>query len=269
MAHGAVNRVRRSDRAEYIDIVGRNLFTLFNALVVPAAAALFYLDEYRDALAVSGMALTNLILGLVQEVRAKRHLDRLTLLAETRVRVLRDGKRQEVPAGDVVQDDVLLLSAGDTVVADGTVLESRFLEVDEALLTGESDPVPRHAGEPLLSGSFAVAGEGSYRAERVGAQSFVQRTAREARSYRYSASPIQISINRLLAVLTAAAIVLCLGYLVLYELDEVSLNALVKMIAATITSMVPQGLVLMATLAFVLGAVRMSRRGARASPQRR
>ncbi len=148
------------------------------------------------------------------------------------------------------------------MVADGPVLESRFLEVDEALLTGESDPVPRQLGEPLLSGSFAVAGEGSYRAERVGAQSFAQRTAREARSYRYSASPIQISINRLLAVLTAAAIILCLGYVVLYGLGEVSLEDFVKMIAATITSMVPQGLVLMATLAFVLGAVRMSRRGA-------
>jgi len=262
VARGEVNRVRRSDRAEYLDIAARNLLTLFNALVVPAAVALFYLGETRDALAVSGMALTNLVLGLVQEIRAKRHLDRLTLLAETRVRVRRDGKLQEIAAGDVVREDVLLLTAGDTVVADGTVLESRFLEVDEALLTGESDPVPRKSGEPLLSGSFVVTGDGSYRAERVGTQSFAQRTAGEARSYRYSASPIQISINRLLAVLTATAIVLCLGYLVLFWLQEVSLNDFVKMIAATITSMVPQGLVLMATLAFVLGAVRMSRRGA-------
>jgi cation-transporting ATPase E len=262
VAHGAINRVPRSDRAEYLAIIVRNLFTLFNALVTPAALALFLLGEYGDAVAVSGMALTNLVLGLVQGVRAKRHLDRLTLLTETRVRVVRDGKVQEVPSGDVVRDEVLLLSPGDTVVADGTVLESRFLEVDEALLTGESDPVPRRPGEPLLSGSFCVAGEGSYRAERVGAASFAQRTAGEARSYRYSASPIQHSINRLLAVLTTAAVVLCLGYGVLYWLGNVSRADLWKMIAATITSMVPQGLVVMATFAFVLGAVRMSRRGA-------
>ncbi len=262
VARGEINRVRRSDRAEYLDIAVRNLLTLFNALVVPAALALFLLGEYRDALAVSGMALTNLVLGLIQEVRAKRHLDRLTLLAETRTRVVRDGQVREVLAGDVVRDDLLLLAAGDTVVADGRVVESRFLEVDEALLTGESEPVPRQPGEPLLSGSFCVAGEGSYRAERVGAQSFAQRTAHEARSYRYTASPIQISINCLLAVLTAAAVVLCLGYFVLYELGDVPLTDLWRMIAATITSMVPQGLVLMATLAFVLGAVRMSRRGA-------
>ncbi|HEY7311783.1 MAG TPA: HAD-IC family P-type ATPase, partial [Gemmataceae bacterium] len=262
VARGEINRVRRSDRAEYLDIVARNTLTLFNALVVPAALALFFLGEYRDAIAVSGMALTNMVLGLVQEVRAKRHLDHLTLLTETRVRVVRDGRGEQVPAGDVVRGDLLLLAAGDAVVADGSVMESRFLEVDEALLTGESDPVPRKPGDALLSGSFCVAGEGSYRAERVGVESFAQRTAQEARSYRYSASPIQISINRLIAILTGAAIVLCLGYAVLYRLRGLEPADAWQMVAATITSMVPQGLVLMATLAFVLGAVRMSRRGA-------
>ncbi|MGH7172476.1 MAG: HAD-IC family P-type ATPase, partial [Gemmataceae bacterium] len=262
VARGERNRVRRSDGGEYLAITLRNVFTLFNALVAPAALALFLLHKYPDALAVSGMALTNLVLGLVQEVRAKRHLDHLILLSETRVRVMRDGQVEHIPSGDVVRDEVLLLSSGDTVVADGTVLESRFLEVDEALLTGESEPVPRQAGEPLLSGSFCVAGEGSYRAERVGVDSFAQRTAGEARSYRYSASPIQQSINRLLALLTTAAVVLCLGYGVLFARRDVSRGDLWEMIAATITSMVPQGLVVMTTFAFVLGAVRMSRRGA-------
>jgi cation-transporting ATPase E len=261
-ARGDINRVRRNDRAEYLAIALRNVFTLFNALVAPAALALFLLREYGDAFAVSGMALTNLLLALVQEIRAKRHLDRLTLLAETRVRVVRDGRLEEIPSGDVVRGDLLLLSAGDTVVADGSVVDARFLEVDEALLTGESDPVPRQAGEPLLSGSFCVAGEGRYRAERVGVESFAQRTAGEARAYRNSASPIQRGINRLLAVLSATAIVLCLGYVALYHWGEVSRADLWKMIAATITSMVPQGLVVMTTFAFVLGAVRMSRRGA-------
>src|SRR5262249_12819043 len=118
VARGESNRVRRSGRGEYLAIAARNLFTLFKPLSVPPAIALFCLGEYRDALAVSGMALANMILGLIQEVRAKRHLDRLTLLAETRVRVRRDGQVQEVPTGDVVREDVLLLSAGDTVAAD-------------------------------------------------------------------------------------------------------------------------------------------------------
>ena len=264
VARGEINRVRRSDRADYLDIVARNFFTLFNALVVPAALALFLLGEYRDAFAVSGMALTNLVLGLVQEIRAKRHLDRLTLLAETRVRVLRDGQVQQIPAGDVVRDDVLLLAAGDTVVADGTVLESRFLEVDEALLTGESDPVPRQPGEPLLSGSFCVAGEGSYRAEtrRRGVFRAAHRPARRvpiatppapSRSASTASSPVLTADGRRpLSRLRRAVRVW----------RDVSLDDLVEMIAATITSMVPQGLVLMATLGLRPGAVRMSRRGA-------
>jgi cation-transporting ATPase E len=270
-AAGLVNRVRRSDAAEYLDIARRNVLTLFNALVVPAAIALFLLSDqktlkdenFNAALAVSGFALVNTLLGLVQEVRAKRLLDRLTLLAEARVRVVRDGQVVELPSGDVVGGDVLLLAAGDSVVADGTILEARFLEIDEALLTGESDPVPRKVGDPVLSGSFCVAGEGAYRADRVGAAAFAQKTAREARSYRYTASPLEASINRLIRILTALTVLLSLGYVGLYFLrGDLGPDVLARMVAATITSMVPQGLVLMATLAFLLGAVRMTARGA-------
>jgi cation-transporting ATPase E len=262
-AQGRINRVRRSDRAEYADIVLRNVLTLFNALVVPAAIALFALRDYWAGLAVSGMVTANTLLGLIQEIRAKRHLDRLTLLAEARVRVVREGNVSEIPSGDVVQGDRVLLSAGDPVVADGEVLEARFLEVDEALLTGESDPVPRKPGDQVLSGSFCVTGEGAYRADRVGADAFAQKTATEARMYRYTASPLQHSINRLIEVLTALAVLMSLCYVGLYFLREnITPDQLVRMVAATITSMVPQGLVLMATLAFILGAVRMTARGA-------
>jgi cation-transporting ATPase E len=262
VARGDVNRVRQSTGAEYAEIVARNLFTLFNALVVPAAIALFALGEYRDGIAVSGMAVANAVLGLAQEIRAKRHLDRLALLAETTVGVLRDGAVREIASGDVVLGDVVLLGAGDTVVADGEVIESRYLEIDEALLTGESDPVSRVAGERVLSGSFAVAGEGRYRADGVGAGSYVQRTAAEARRYRYSASPLQVSVNRLIRLLTVVTVVLCVFYVILGSARNYSQAQVVQMIAATVTSMVPQGLVLMVTLAFVLGAVRLAARGA-------
>jgi cation-transporting ATPase E len=261
-ARGEVNRVRRPGAAEYADIAARNLLTLFNAIVVPAAAALFSLGEYRGALGVSGFAVTNTLLGLVQEVRAKRHLDRLALLAETRVRVVRDGAGAEVPSGDVVRGDLVELAAGEPVVADGEVVEARFLEVDEALLTGESDPVPRRAGDRLLSGSFAVAGEGRYVADRVGAESFAQRTAAVARRYRFTAGPLQAHIDRLIRALTCVTVVLCLLYGILYSRRDLSETQLVQMVAATVTSLIPQGLVLMATLALVLGAVRLSARGA-------
>jgi cation-transporting ATPase E len=263
VARGEVNRVRRSNTAEYLNIVHRNVVTLFNALIVPAAIALLLIPDYKAGLAASGMMLTNLVIGLFQEVRAKRHLDRLTLLAEGTVRVRRDGSMVEIKTGDVVRDDVVLLAAGDSVAADGTVVESRFLEVDEALLTGESDPVSRKAGDRLLSGSFCVAGEGEYRAEKVGRDSFAQRTAAEARVYSYNASPLQRAIDQLLRVLSAIAVALSVVYFVLYKVrGDIDKDDFWRMIAATITSMIPQGLVLMTTLAFVLGAVRMARRGA-------
>jgi cation-transporting ATPase E len=259
---GEINRVARSDRAEYTQIVAHNLLTLFNALVVPAAIALFMLHELRSAAAVSGLAVINSAFGLVQEMRAKRHLDRLALLAEVRVRVVRDGDVVELPAGAVVRGDVVVLGSGDSVVADGELVEARFLEIDEALLTGESDAVPRTTGERVLSGSFAVAGEGSYVADGVGIDAYIHRTAIEARRYRFTASPLQTTINQLIRILTATAILLCLSYVVLWRVRDFSVNDLVLMMAATVTSMVPQGLVLMTTLAFVLAAVRMAGRGA-------
>lgn len=262
VASGLVNHVTRGRGAEYGQIVARNLFTLFNLLVLSASVALVLLDEYRGAIAVSGLAILNSTIGLAQEFRAKRHLDRLAILTEPKARVMRDGGVQQIPAGDVVRDDHLLLSPGESVHADGVVLTASHLEIDEALLTGESDSVPAQPGRHLLSGTFCVAGEGVYRAEKVGDDAWAHRTGLEAKRYHFRASPLQDTINRLIEILTVAAIGLCLLYVVLYFVRGFSTTDLVQMAAATITSMIPQGLVLMTTLAFASAAVRMSNRGA-------
>jgi len=262
VARGQVNREVRNPWADYAEIVARNVFTLFNALVVPAAVALALLGEYRGAVAVTGMAVVNLAVALFQEVRAKRHLDRLALLAETRARVVRDGTVVELPSGEVVRDDVIRLSAGDAVVADGVVLEDRSLEIDEALLTGESDPVARRVGDKVTSGSVCAAGEGVYRVTAVGGEAFAQKTAAEGRRYRHDPGRLQRLLDRLLQILTAIAIGLCGLYVALYYVRGFSMTDLVQMIAATITSLVPQGLILMTTVALTLGAVRLTSRGA-------
>ena len=132
VAAGRVNRPPRDGWRAYADIARRNTLTLYNALVVPAAVGLFLLADYRAAWAVSAMAVANVALGLAHELRAKRHLDRLSVLGEARVRVRRGGTEVPLPAGDVVADDVVLLAAGDTVVADGAVVAADFLELDEA-----------------------------------------------------------------------------------------------------------------------------------------
>lgn len=269
VCRGQVNRAPSMKWRDYGRIVARNLFTWFNAMVTPAAVALLVLKEYQAAIAVSGMAIVNTLIGLVQELRAKHHLDKLALLVEARARVQRDGQVVTIPAGEVVLDDVVLLGSGETVVADGPVLEARFLEIDEALLTGESDPVRRQAGDRLLSGSFCVAGEGAYLAEKVGTEAFAQQTSSEARHYRFVASPLTKIINRIVLMLTYVAVALIALYTVAFFVHGGATDGnlqrekdYVLMVAATITSMVPQGMVLTATISFLLGAVVMSQRGA-------
>ena len=261
-ARGEINRIARSEWKDYFDIFIRNLVTLFNVLVVPAAVALFALGDYRAAWAVSAYAVINALIGLVQEIRAKHHLDQLAIHTAVKVRVLRDGESRTIAADEIVRGDYLLLAAGDAVAADGEVLAAQSLEIDEALLTGESDPVARVAGDRLLSGSICVAGQGGYRADRVGVESFAQQTSIQARRYHYSPSPMQKIVDTIIRALTATAVLLCLLYFGLYFLRGFPQSQLWQMIAATVTSMVPQGLVLMTTLTFTLGAVRMSKRGA-------
>jgi cation-transporting P-type ATPase E len=262
VARGQVNRPPAAGWGDYRDIAVRNLATLYNLLIVPAALALFLLDEYRSAWAVSALAAANTVIGFVQELRAKRHLDRLAILAETHVRVRRDGMDLTLPAGAVVQGDCVLLVPGEALVADGSVVAARFLEIDEALLTGESDPVPRGVGDRLLSGSYCVAGDGAYRVEQVGAASFANQTSLRARRYRFVSSPMQQILNTLIRILTGITILLCLVYVGLFFARGLPRTELWQMIAATVTSMIPQGLVLMTTLAFTLGALRLSARGA-------
>jgi len=264
---GLANRTPRSELRDFAQILARNLFTWFNAMVVPAAIALFCLAEIQGGIAVSGMAIVNTAIALIQEFRAKIHLDKLAILVESKARALRDGQVQTISAGDVVQGDTILLQTGDTIVADGPVLESRFLEIDEALLTGESDPVRRQPGDPLLSGSFCVAGEGSFRADKVGRAAFANNTSAQARRYHFVPSPMTRIINLLVQILSYTAVGLIVLYTIAYVIQgfpkthaqEVDFA---RMIAATITSLVPQGMVLTATVSFTVGAVYMSRRGA-------
>jgi cation-transporting ATPase E len=256
------NRPSRSVRLPYAQIVSRNLFTLFNAIVVPAAILLVILGDSRGAIAVSGMAAVNTAVGLSQEVVTKRRLERLVILAEPRARALREGRVREIPAGEVVPGDQISLAAGDLVVADGVLVEARSLEMDEALLTGESDPVRRQEGDNLLAGSVCVSGEGTYRVDHVGDETYANRLASQARDYRYVASPLTRAIDRVIGWLSLTAIGLAALSVGLYFLHDLSKTESVRMVAATITSMVPQGMVLTATVAFTLGAVRLAGRGA-------
>ena len=199
----------------YRAITRRNLLTLFNFILAACAVALIATGQLADLL-FAAVLVVNSGIGIVQEVRAKRALDRLALLAAPRARVLRDDSERVVPIGDVVVGDAIVVGPGDQIVADGRLLEARGLQVDESILTGESDPDARRAGDELQSGSFCVAGSGVYEAERVGADSYVNELTDAAREDRRELSPLQLTINRLLRLMIA--IMIPISILLLYAL---------------------------------------------------
>src|ERR671921_1069161 len=165
-ANTAVSGASRS----YATILRTNVFSFFNTILFVIGVALLALGRYSDALISVGLGLINAVISAVQEIRAKRKLDRLQLLDRAAVRVVRDGREVEVAPDAVVRGDVLRVRPGDQIVVDGPLLDGRA-EADESLLTGESDPVVKDPGDELRSGSVCVAGNGHMRARDVGAHS--------------------------------------------------------------------------------------------------
>src|SRR5438552_8510541 len=186
---GRVNHADDRTSRTVTEILRANVLTRFNAILGTAFVLILVFGDGQDAL--FGIVLVFYVLiGVVQEYRAKRTLDRLAVLNAPRARVVRDGVVRELPVTDVVLDDLCDLVAGDQVPADGVLRTEDGLEVDESLLTGESDPVSKHEGAEVLSGSIAVAGRGRFQATRVGADAYARRLAPEARRFAQTRSEL-------------------------------------------------------------------------------
>ena len=244
----------------YADIVAANVVTLFNAILGTLLAVVIVLGDYRDGL-FGGVLVANVAIGIVQEVRAKRTLDRLALLVAPRARTLRDGALVEIPADAVVPGDVVRLEPGDQVVADGHLVAARALSLDESMLTGESDPAARDCGDPVLSGAFCVAGAGDYLVEAVGADSFAERLATEARSIRAQSSPLQLEIDRVLRATVAVMLPLAVVLIAVLAWRNTALAEAGRTAVAALVPLVPEGLVLLMSLTIAVAAVRLARLG--------
>ena len=180
-AQGLGNNVKQKSGRSYWDIIRTNLFTLFNNILFAIGVALIAMGRVNDAITSVGLGLVNACISTVQEIRAKRQLDQISLLTRPRIIAVRDGQEKVIDPSEIVQEDVLRVSAGDQIVVDGAVLGDGVLEVDESLLTGEPNLISKAAGDKLLSGSFCVTGEGYYVAEQVGAASFANQLTATAR----------------------------------------------------------------------------------------
>ncbi|HXD53941.1 MAG TPA: HAD-IC family P-type ATPase [Solirubrobacteraceae bacterium] len=256
---GGRSTARASSRS-YATIVRANVFTVFNGILGGFGAVTLIFGDWRDALFLA-VVVANATIGITQEVRAKRSLDRLALLVAPRARVRREGREREVAVEEVVDGDLLAVGPGDQVVADGELLEASGLLLDEAILSGESRPVLRGAGAELRSGAFVLEGTGAFRVTAVGAESFAAKLTGEARRFRHPRSPLELAVNRLLYSLVA--LVFTLGGMLGYSLyhRHVALHTAVSTSAAGVVSLVPEGLVVLVSLTYAVAAVRMSRRG--------
>jgi cation-transporting ATPase E len=247
----------RSTRA----IVRENTITLFNLILLGFGAALVAVGDYADLLFVA-IVVINSSIGILQELRAKRQLDRLALLVAPRARVIRDGETVAVPVEGVVEGDAVRLEPGEQVIADGPLLESRSLQLDESVLTGEADPVSRGIGDDVRSGSFCLAGGGVYRADLVGEDAYASTVTETAREARRDLSPLQRDINRLLRLLILVMVPIAAGLLAALHFHRTPIREAISTATAGCVTLVPEGLVLLASVAFAVGAARMARRGA-------
>jgi cation-transporting P-type ATPase E len=245
----------------YRSIVRANTLTVFNAILVGFGVLTLLFADWRDALFLF-ILLANSGIGIAQEVRAKRSLDRLAALVAPAATVVRNGNARELRVEDVVPGDLVELKPGDQVIADGQVEVARGLLLDESILTGESRPTPRGPGEDVRSGSFAVEGSGAYTVTAVGPDSYAERLAGEAREFRHPRSPLETSLNQLLLILVAVMVPLgiALGY-ALWERNEPFRSSVETAVAGAV-SMVPEGLILLASITYAAAALRMTRRGA-------
>ncbi|MCU1461755.1 MAG: ATPase, P-type (transporting), superfamily, subfamily [Acidimicrobiales bacterium] len=256
---GDVNRVVERSSRSTSDIVRANVLTRFNAILGALLAVIIVIGPFQDGL-FGVVLVVNTVIGIVQEVRAKRALDRLHLLVQPQVRVVRSGERRAIAPDAIVVDDVLDLRAGDQLVVDADVLDGAGLEVDESLVSGESEPIAKRAGDALVSGSFVTAGEGRAVATRVGASTYVAGLAHEARQFSLARSELRDGIDRILRIVTWV-IVPVGGLLVTRQLlGHHNILEAIRGSVAGVGSMVPEGLVLLTSVAFAVAVLRLGRR---------
>ncbi len=262
-ARGQGNTAPAPTSRSYRQILVENVFTFINLCLFGLGVTLIALGRVADALVSTGVISLNVVVSVVQEVRAKRTLDRIALLTRPTATALRDGKEREVSPEELVVGDVVKLEPGDQIVVDGRVIggESTHLAVDESLLSGEADLIAKKPGDTVYSGSFCVTGSGYYVAERVGTGSLAHQITADARAFRRILTPLQQEIN--LVVRIALLIVVYLEFLLVVTSVAQRINLADSVENSTIVAgLVPNGLFLSIAVAYALGAVRILRFGA-------
>ena len=260
VADGKTNDVPTRAARSVSDIVRGNVFTRINAILGVLLIIVLSTGSVING-AFGLLIIANSAIGIIQELRAKQTLDKLAIVGQTKPLVRRQSGTKALMSSEVVLDDIIELGPGDQIVVDGEVVEETNLEVDESLLTGEADSIAKDAGDKVMSGSFVVAGSGAYRATKVGREAYAAKLAAEASKFTLVDSELRSGINKILQFITYLLIPagLLVIYTQLFTTDVGWREAVLRMVGALVP-MVPEGLVLMTSIAFAVGVVRLGRR---------
>ncbi|UIX33099.1 HAD-IC family P-type ATPase [Streptomyces sp. GQFP] len=260
VARGEVNDVPVRSSRSIAEIVRANVFTRFNAIIGVLWLIMMFVAPFQDTL-FGYVILANTGIGIIQEWRAKKTLDSLAVIGEAKPTVRRDGVASQVSNSEIVLGDLIEIGPGDKIVVDGECVEADGLEIDESLLTGEADPVVKQPGDQVMSGSFVVAGGGAFTATKVGREAYAAQLAEEASRFTLVHSELRTGISTILKYVTWMMVPAAIG-LVITQL-VVKDNDLKDSIARTvggIVPMVPEGLVLLTSVAFAIGVIRLGRK---------
>ena len=259
IAEGKVNADENPNTRTYKQIVRENTLTFFNFLNIVLLVMVLMVGSYRNAFFVM-IVIINTLIGIIQEVRAKKTIDKLAILTARKSVVIREGKKWTVPTEELVLDDIVCLKTGDQVPADAKILEGS-VEVNESLLTGESDNLPKSEGDELFSGSFITSGEASCQIIHVGKDNYASQITSEAKEFKRHNSELRNSLNAILKVISI--IIVPLGALLFYKQFYLAGNSfrdsVVSMVAGVL-GMIPEGLVLLTSVALTLGALVLARK---------
>lgn len=260
VARGEVNDVPVRSSRSLGEIVRANVFTRFNAIIGVLWLIMLFVAPFQDSL-FGYVIIANTGIGIIQEWRAKKTLDSLAVIGEAKPTVRRDGTAGEVSTSQIVLGDLMEIGPGDKIVVDGTCVEADGLEIDESLLTGEADPVVKHPGDEVMSGSFVVAGGGAFTATKVGREAYAAQLAEEASRFTLVHSELRTGISTILKYVTWMMVPTAIG-LVISQLvvKEHGFKDSIARTVGGIVPMVPEGLVLLTSVAFAIGVIRLGRK---------
>ncbi|MDH6435315.1 cation-transporting ATPase E [Streptomyces sp. SAI-144] len=262
VTRGQVNDVPVRSSRSMGEIVRANVFTRFNAIIGVLWLVMLFVAPFQDSL-FGYVILANTGIGIIQEWRAKKTLDSLAVIGEARPTVRRDGTASQVSTSEIVLDDLIEIGPGDKAVVDGVVVEADGLEIDESLLTGEADPVVKRPGDQVMSGSFVVAGGGAFEATKVGREAYAAQLAEEASRFTLVHSELRSGISTILKYVTWMMVPTAIGLVIsqLFVKDNDLKDSVARTVGG-IVPMVPEGLVLLTSVAFAIGVIRLGRKQA-------